>query len=189
MGSNVWKLILGLAAVTVLLGPALSTLYSSRGTSTTSTPSNPPLPPPTVTRKFLQTRQELLAKYGEPTTTGPSKITPGEHLKFRSGTLDVDADLADNACHRLFYKLPQYWTDAQIEAALQKNGTGWQALLSETAFMPTVLRFVDYTSKEGHRARYSAPSFGLEIWSCQFVQQAQVQQELKARKAAEIPKF
>ena len=148
------------------------------------TPSGPVEQP----RQFLQTRQELSEKYGNPDSR---KQEPGhETLAFHSGDLSVRADLAGDECHQIHYVLPHDWTDAQISAALEKNGSGWRSTTGATGLLPIrTLQILDFQSSEGHRARYSGPSKWLDINSVQVVRQAQLAGEEKKRKAEAIPKF
>jgi len=139
---------------------------------------------------FLQTQEGLIQKYGNPVSKGPARsFSPGELLTFASENLSVSAELANDQCHCISYRLSHPWTDDQISAALSKNGTGWSLIPSRMLLVPRQLRFCSYESREGHRAEYSPVFKELKIRSCEIVARSKEQQEQKVRKQAEIPKF
>lgn len=142
-------------------------------------------------RQFLQTRSEMLQKYGTSVRTSfTGSFAPCERLSFRSDTLSIDADFSGEQCHYIRYTLPNWWTDEQIAAALASNGSHWQLVgATGMGFFSLMLRMSEYVSQDGHHAKYSAPAKWLEIWSSALVARSQQIEAERQRKADAIPKF
>lgn len=143
------------------------------------------------TRDFLQTRAEMLQKYGAPIRTSTSgSFSPCERLTFHSDTLSIDADFKGERCYYVRYTLPNYWTKEQVDAALASNGSGWQAVDSTImGALSPVLQITEYTSRDGHRAKYTGPVKWLEIWSSALVARSEELEAERQQKARAIPKF
>jgi hypothetical protein len=143
-------------------------------------------------RSFLQSRQELMHKYGQPISkASPMQIAGAgaERLNFRSDRLTIGAEVVQGECHYLSYKLTHKWTDDQITVALSRNGKGWTRKPSLQGALLAPVAAQDFYSTEGHHARYSPAFNHLQIWSGTLLANTKRQAEERRRAEAEIPNF
>lgn len=140
-------------------------------TSCSKQPAEIEIPAPS--RPFLQTKAELCANYGHPAAIKAQKLRQAQGLAFQSGNMTIVAEFLGDECHYIRYAMPQPWSGEQIKKFLYQNGCrwiipspngcGWTLLSNPNPPPPD--QIVEYTSKEGNRAKYTGVTHWLEIWS------------------------
>ena len=141
---------------------------------------------------YLQSFSDLKAKYGLSEPTYNQK--PGvQHHAFSKieGIMRLAVDTDGDHVESIEYDLNHQWTTAQLVAALNANGTGWQEQRQgiSASLVSSFNNIHIFRSQEGHLANFNGMTCQLRITSAELTQMQELQKEQQQHKNAQMPRF
>lgn len=144
---------------------------------------------------YLQSFSAVEDKYGKSSNRyAGSQVQGGQRYDYTKieGIMRLVVEADGDHVEYVEYDLNHKWTQEQLLAALNANGTRWQRQGADSisgGVAASLLHNSTFRSQEGHVALFNDVSCQLQITAEELTQLRAVQKEQQQRKNAEMPRF